>query len=60
MTDEDVSEINRLVKECKQKNSFDICRLEVLPCSRVIDNGKCPVIIEYLQNKEKINDKRTT
>lgn len=53
MTDEDVSEINKLVKECEQRHSFDICRLEVSPCSRVIDNGKCPVIIEYLQNKEK-------
>lgn len=60
MTIEDVSEINRLVKECKHKNNFDVCRLEVLPCSRVIDNGKCPVIIEYLQNKEKMNDKRST
>lgn len=53
MTNEDVSEINRLVKECKHKTNYEVCRLEVLPCSRIIDKGTCPVIIEYLQNKEK-------
>lgn len=60
MTVKDVSEINKLVKECKHKHNFDVCRLEVLPCSRTIDKGKCPLIIEYLQNKEKTNDKRST
>lgn len=52
MTDKQVDEINKRIKECKNRGTFDICRLQVLPCSRVIDKGKCPVICDYLANKE--------
>ena len=53
MTDEDVKAINSLVKNCKYRRMESVCHLCVLPCSRVIDKGKCPQILDYLKkNKE--------
>ena len=53
MTDEQVAKINELVNKCKNKTS-GVCALQVLPCERVIDTGRCPVIIDYLE-KERSN-----
>ena len=49
MTDKQVIEINRIIKECPYRNQGAICRMQVLPCARAIDKGICPEIIEYLQ-----------
>lgn len=52
LTDEDARVINTLIKKCEFKATFDVCRLECLPCSRVIDKGKCRKILEYLGGRE--------
>ena len=49
MTDKQVDEINKIVKECRHRQQNDVCRMQVLPCARAIDKGICPEIIEYLQ-----------
>lgn len=56
MTDKQVTEINRIIKECPHKQLGTVCRMQVLPCARAIDKGICPEIIEYLQ-KQKVGDK---
>ena len=48
MTDKQVAEINKIVKECGYRQQ-GVCRMEVLPCARAIDRGICPEIIDYLQ-----------
>jgi hypothetical protein len=48
MTDKQVAEINKIVKECRYRQR-GICRMQVLPCARTIDKGICPEIIGYLQ-----------
>lgn len=53
MTDEDVKVINDIVAHCRYRVAESVCQLCVLPCSRVIDKGRCPQILEYLKkNKE--------
>lgn len=52
MTDEQVNEINKIVKECRHRHQDGVCRMQVLPCTRAIDKGICPEIIEYLQNQK--------
>lgn len=54
MTDKQVEEINKLVKNCKY-NTSEVCRLQVLPCTRVIDQGRCPEIIDYLRRNKDEN-----
>jgi hypothetical protein len=49
MTDKQVAEINRIIKECPHKQLGAVCRMQVLPCARAIDKGICPEIIDYLQ-----------
>ena len=52
MTDKQVAEINKIVKKCIYK-TIEVCSLCVLPCERVIDKGKCPIIIEYMKKQGK-------
>jgi len=59
MTDKQVEEINRLVKECKHRHNFGVCNLQVSPCNRVIDTGRCPIICEYLSELEVQDGKDT-
>ena len=53
MTDKQVTDINKIIKNCIY-NMIGVCSLCVLPCERVIDKEKCPEIIKYMksQNKE--------
>lgn len=53
MTDQKYEEIVKAIHECKDKTQFgEVCRMMCLPCKRVIDNGKCPLIIEMLKEKK--------
>lgn len=58
MTDKQVDEINKIVKECRYKQQNAVCRMQILPCARVIDKGICPEIIEYLQNHKTESEKK--
>lgn len=52
MTDEQVEKINEIIRECPYCiESMDVCRTIILPCSKAIDEGKCPEIIEYLKSE---------
>lgn len=54
MTDDQVEKINEIIKDCDFRvPSCGVCRLELLPCERVLDLGKCPEIIRYLKNENK-------
>ena len=59
LTDDDVEEINRLIRGCKWC-VYDrlICRLGTLPCVDVIDRGECVVIKDYISKirEEKANE----
>jgi hypothetical protein len=57
MTDEQVEEINRIIKKCNYRRMNAVCALETLPCEKVIDLGKCPEIIDYILKEEHKNDK---
>ena len=63
MTDKQVIDINKIIKKCGYKTQ-GVCRMEVLPCARVIDKGRCPEIIEYLQKQkaesEEVRKRRMT
>lgn len=48
MTDKQVAEINKIVKECRYRQQ-GVCRMQVLPCVRAVDKGICLEIIDYLQ-----------
>lgn len=51
MSEED---INRAIKTCPHiTNLCDIaiCRLEILPCAKVINNGKCTTLIELFRSE---------
>lgn len=52
MTDKQVAEINRIIKECPHKQLGAVCRMQILPCAVVIDKGICPEIIDYLQKNK--------
>lgn len=55
MTDELYEKILKAIKECEWKNSefgVDVCKMEILPCQRAIDAGKCPVIIKIMRGTE--------
>lgn len=54
MSDEDVDNINKLVKNCRYRiKDFGLCKMAILPCERAIDKGKCMTIIEYMDKKMK-------
>lgn len=45
--------IDSIIAECKWHNAdFDICSGLCLPCSRVIESGKCPTLIELFGKAE--------
>ena len=55
MTDELYRKIMKAVEDCEHKNKqmgVDICKMEILPCERTIDAGKCPVIISVMKGKK--------
>ena len=58
MTDNQVTDINKIIKNCIY-NMIDVCSLCVLPCERVIDKGKCPEIIKYLKSQNKALEQQT-
>lgn len=52
LSDEDVDKINELVQNCRYMvQGFNVCKLSVLPCDRVIDKGQCTTIIEYMDRR---------
>lgn len=51
MTDKQMADINKIVKECRYIQQ-GVCRMQLLPCARVIDKGICPEIIDYLQKQK--------
>lgn len=53
MTDQKYEEIIKAIHKCKDKTqSGEVCRMMCLPCERVIDSGKCPLIIEMLKEQK--------
>lgn len=49
-------EINDAINNCVWRNDsipdVPICSGEVLPCSKTIDNGKCPILISLFKEQE--------
>ena len=55
LTDEDVDNINKLIKTCRYRiKDFGMCKMAILPCERAIDKGKCMTIIEYMDKRARV------
>ena len=40
---------DKLIEKCEWRKNFDVCVLEVLPCKRAVETGKCPILIEFFK-----------
>lgn len=55
------AELNDAIKNCPWKKivyDVAICRLEPIPCERVIDRGLCAMLIELFTEERRTDDER--
>lgn len=49
--------LNNLIKNCKWQNDAMgvlVCSAEIAPCVKIIESGKCPVLIKHFKEREKL------
>lgn len=49
--------LNKLIKNCEWRNDnmgIPICSAEIAPCVKIIESGKCPVLIKHFNEREKL------
>ena len=49
--------LNNLIETCEWRNStmdIPVCNSEIGVCAKIIESGKCPVLIKYFKTGEKI------
>lgn len=48
---------NNLIETCEWRNNtigIPVCTAEIAPCEKIIEDGKCPILIKYFKVGEKI------
>ena len=58
MTDKEVKEANEVVNNCRWRfiaDGIPVCKGMVYPCEKIIDDGKCPELIDFFK---RINSKK--
>lgn len=53
------AELNDAIKNCPWKKivyDVEICRLEPIPCERVIDRGLCAMLIELFTEERRTDE----
>lgn len=49
--------LNNLIEHCTFQNNtmgIPVCNAEIAPCAKVIESGKCPVLIKHFGEREKL------
>ena len=49
--------LNNLIKNCEWRNDamgIPVCSAEIAPCAKIIESGKCPVLIKHFKEREKL------
>ena len=50
--------LNNLIETCEWRNDtmgIPVCSAEIAPCAKIIESGKCPVLIKHFKEREKLN-----
>lgn len=57
MVEFDDKDIQRAFNEChfrQEYDGFDICQYQCAPCAKVIEDGKCDMLIDYFRKKKAV------
>ena len=49
--------LNNLITYCHFQNNtmgVPVCNAEIAPCAKIIESGKCPVLIKHFNKREKL------
>ena len=49
--------LNNLIKNCEWRNdamSTPVCSAKIAPCEKIIESGKCPVLIKLFKERKKL------
>ena len=49
--------LNNLIKNCEWRNDtmgVPVCSAELGACAKIIESGKCPILIKHFKKKKKI------
>ena len=47
--------LNNLIETCEWRNDtmgVPVCSAEIAPCAKIIESGKCPVLIKHFKERE--------
>lgn len=49
--------LNNLIKTCEWRNDAigtPVCNAKIAPCEKIIESGKCPVLIKLFKERKKL------